>query len=433
MSSKKKGHSARTHAAWSGSATERNWLCPGNIALSLDVVKSPESKAAAWGTAAHEVSEIEIKGATVDTGAKIETERHVFYADNEMLEVSRIYTGYIKARLNEGYSLYAVEKKFDLAQLDLGMEAGGNCDCILYNPNTEDLEVIDLKTGKGKLVEAKDNPQELFYALGALLGMDLDPTPVATITTTIVQPRAQHRDGVIRSSTMKLYELMDWVIDLDAHIRTAANALTMYAAARDNTVAMDTWVDTFLNVGETQCTFCPAAGACPALRRNAMAVSGAWQDDGGTHFKSNQFAQNSVEAVEADLDMLETLEAWIRERRALAHEMAVQGYPFDHHTLVEKIGNRKFVMPDEQVPAAIRAIIPISDEQLYDLKLKSPAGLERSIGKGTVRDFLADLIHRPVTGTDLIRSSQTSRETVPSLVDKYFIEPMETYDHGTGK
>lgn len=433
MPKKKTGHSARTHAQWSGSATERNWLCPGNLALVRDVVVAPESKAAAWGTACHQVSETVLRGGSVESGTRIETERHVFYVDEEMLAVAGVYTAYVNARLNAGYSLYAVEQEFDLAQLSLGMEAGGNCDAILYNPNSEDLEVVDLKTGKGKVVEAVANPQERFYALGALLQMDLDPTPVSTVTTTIVQPRAQHRDGPIRSETMKLYELMDWVIDLDAKIKTAANALKLYAAARDNTVAMDNWVDTYLNPGEVQCTFCPAAGACPALRRNAMAISGAWQDDGGIHFKSNQFTQNSVEAVEADLDMLETLETWIRERRALAHEMAVQGYQFDHHTLVEKIGNRRYMLPDEQMPMAIRAIIPVTDEQLYDLKLKSPAGLERSIGKVVVRDFLADLIHRPVTGTDLIRSSQTSRTTVPSLVDKYFIEPMETYDHGTGK
>jgi hypothetical protein len=365
---------------------------------------------------------------TVDSGARIETERHVFYVDSEMLEVSRVYTDYINARRKAGYSVYAVEENFDLGVLGLGMEAGGTCDCILYNPTTEDLEVVDLKTGKGLVVEVKGNPQERFYAVGALLGMDQDPTPVATVTTTIVQPRAQHRDGIIRSETMPMAALMDWLIDLDAKIRTAAAAIKLYGAARDNTVAMDTWVDTYLHVGEVQCTYCPAAGACPALRRNAMAISGAWRDDSGVHFKSNQFKQNSVEDVEADLDMLETLEGWIRERRALAHEMAVQGYKFDHHTLVEKIGNRAYVVPPEQVPAAIRAIIPISDEQLFDLKVKSPAGLERSIGKATVRDFLSDLIHRPVTGTDLIRSSQTTRETVPSLVDRFFVEPMEISD-----
>jgi hypothetical protein len=428
MTKKPGRHSARAHAAWSASATERNWLCPGNIALTLDAVKLPESKAAAWGTACHEVSETELKGNRVETGAKIDTERHVFYVDNEMLEVSRIYTAYIGSRLNQGYALYAVEQKFDLTSLGLGMDAGGTCDAVLYNPTTEDLEIVDLKTGKGHIVEVIGNPQERFYALGALLQMDQDPTPVQTVTTTIVQPRAQHRDGIIRSETLKLGELMDWVIDLDQKIRTAANAIKMYTAARDNSVAMDQWVETYLNPGETQCTFCDAAGSCPALRRRAMAVSGAWSDDSGIHFKSNQFTQNSVEGVEADLDMLEALESWIRERRALAHEMAVQGYAFDHHTLVEKIGNRKFLLDSVTLVDEIRRRMPISDEQLFDLKVKSPAGLERSVGKSTVANFLGDLIHRPVTGTDLIRSSHTSRETVPSLVDRFFIEPMEISD-----
>jgi hypothetical protein len=199
--SKKGRHSARTHAQWSASSTERNWLCPGNIALAMDVVKPPESKAAAWGTACHEISEKLLGGGSVGTGDRFETERHVFYADNEMLAVAGVYTSYIAARLNEGYHVYALEQKFSLESMGLGMEAGGTCDCILYNPTTEDLEVVDLKTGKGHVVEVKGNPQERFYAVGALLQMDLDPTPVATVTTTIVQPRAQHRDGISRSET----------------------------------------------------------------------------------------------------------------------------------------------------------------------------------------------------------------------------------------
>lgn len=422
-------HKDRSHAQWSASSTERNWLCPGNLALVQDIVSMPESKAAAWGTACHEVSEAELKGKPLEIGAKIETERHVFYVDQEMLDVSAVYTGYIRKRCAEdGYSIYAIEQKFDLGSLGLGMDAGGTCDCILYNPSTEDLEVVDLKTGKGKLVEAIGNPQERFYGVGALLQMDFDPTPVASVTTTIVQPRCQHRDGVIRSETILLAVLMDWLIDLDDKVRTAANALKLYTAARDNTVAMDTWAETYLNVGEVQCTYCPAAGACPALRRNAMAISGAWRDDSGVHFKSNQFRQNTVEDVEADLDMLDTLETWIRERRSLAHEMAAQGMQFDHHVLVEKIGHRKFTLDGVALVDAIRERMPISDQQLFDLKVKSPAGLERSVGKATVATMLDDLIIRPVTGTDLIRSTQTQRTTVPSLVDRFFIEPMEISD-----
>jgi hypothetical protein len=217
---------------------------------------------------------------------------------------------------------------------------------------------------------------------------------------------------------------MDWTIDLDPKVHLAAEAIRTYATARANTVQMDWWVDEFLVPGEIQCHFCPAAGGCPALRKRALEIAGAWQDDSGIHFKSNIFTENSVEAVESDLDMFEHLEGWIRERRALAHEMASQGHSFDHHALVEKVGHRKFDGKNEaDIVAKIRERIPISHEQLYDQKLKSPAGLEKAIGKKAVEHHLADLIIRPVTGTDLIRTSNSSRTAAATVAD--FIEDLE--------
>ena len=428
MAKKLGRHKDRTHAQWSASATERNWLCSGNLALSMDSVRPPESKAAAWGTACHEVAEKLLNGQSVEPGDVFSTERHTFYADLEMLDTAGAYVEYIRHRQTQGYSLYAVEQAFDLAKLgDLGMKCGGTADTVLYNPTTEDVEVVDLKTGKGHLVEVTGNPQARTYAVGVLLGMDLDPTPVRTITSTIVQPRAAHRDGTIRSETIGIIDLLDWTIELAQRIRTAATALKVYADARDSGVKLEAWVNQFLNPGEVQCTFCPAAGSCPALRREALAIAGAWEDDGGVHYKSNQFRENSVEDVERDLDRFEQLEAWIRERKALAHEMATQGHKFDHWHLVEKIGHRKFTLPEEALVVEIRKRMPISSEQLFDQKLKSPAGLERSIGKGAVATFLDDLIERPVTGTDLIRSTHTERQPVASLVDRFFVEPVETY------
>lgn len=424
-----KKHAERTHDQWSASATERNWLCPGNIALAMDTVQMPESRAAAWGTACHQIAERLLKGETVELGDMIETERFVFPVDEEFLNVAGVYVGYIRKRCEQGFDLYAVEQKFDLTSLlDAGgVEAGGTVDAMLYNPNTETLEVVDMKTGKGKYVEAKGNPQERFYALGGLLDMDMDPTPVSTVITTIVQPRYQGGEP-IRSETLDIVELMDWTIDLGEKMRTATAALKLYGDVKESAIRLEAWVDMYLNPGEVQCPFCPAAGSCPALRRNALAIIGAYEDDGGTHFKSNRFEDNTIEGVEADLDMLDQIESWIRERRALAHEMAAQGMKFDHHVLVEKIGNRKFRLKDEELVGEIRKRIAVSDEQLFDTRVKSPAGLERSVGKGTVEFFLGDLIERPITGTDLIRSTHTTRTAAQTLTDFLVDIPVETYD-----
>jgi len=416
-------HKDRKHDEWSASATERNWLCPGNLAISKDLVKPPENKAAAWGTACHEVSEKRLSGTPMDIGDEIETERHVFLVDQEMLDCTRAYTDYVYERMTQGFDLYAIEKKFSLKKLDLPMEAGGSADAVLYSPVEQILEIVDLKTGRGMLVSATGNPQERFYALGVLIELP-HSMPVKQVMTTIVQPRLEHKDGTIRSETIPIGELIDWIIDLDLHIRLTAEAIKTYETARNNKVALDDWVDTYLDPGETQCTFCVAAGGCPALRRNALEIAGAYVDDrGDLRFKSNLFPENSVEGVEADLDMLDHLESWIRERRALAHEMASQGHAFDHHQLVEKIGNRKFTGRNEiEIVTAIRERIPISDDQLFDRKLKSPAGLERAIGKKAVELHLDGLIIRPVTGTDLIRTSTKNRTPAQTVTDLLFPE-----------
>ena len=153
-------HKDRKHAKWSASSTARNWLCAGNLALAEDVVARPESKAAAWGTACHEVSEKMLRKEPVELGDEIETERHIFYVDQEMMDCAWVYVDYIRERLKDGFDLYAVEKEFSLKSLNLPMDISGTADAVLYNINQEVLEIVDLKTGKGNYVDAIGNPQE---------------------------------------------------------------------------------------------------------------------------------------------------------------------------------------------------------------------------------------------------------------------------------
>jgi hypothetical protein len=410
----------KRHAQWSASSTERNWLCPGNLAISEDLPARPSNQAAEWGTACHTVAERLLKkDVPVDIGDEIETERSIFYVDQEMMDCAWVYVDYIRDRLKAGFNLHAVEQNFTLKSLALPMDIGGTADAVLHNPFDKVLEIVDLKTGKGGFVKATGNPQERLYALGVLTSLNLNSVPVQTVMTTIVQPRYAGSEAV-RWDAFHVAELMDWTIDLVPRVTLAAEALKTYATARENSVLLDLWVDDFLVPGETQCTYCPAAGGCPALRKRALEIAG--QD--GVTYKPNTFAQNSVAAVENDLDMFEQLEAWIRERRALAHEMAVQGTKFDHHVLVDKIGHRKFAGVNEaDTVAKIRAVIPLDDDSLFDRKLKSPAGLEKAIGKKAVETHLGDLIIRPVTGTDLIRTTNTSRTAAATVAD--FITELE--------
>ena len=56
------------------------------------------------------------------------------------------------------------EVKVNIA--DYAPESFGRCDCIMFGEDT--LIITDYKHGKGVPVSAKENPQMMLYALGAL-------------------------------------------------------------------------------------------------------------------------------------------------------------------------------------------------------------------------------------------------------------------------
>jgi len=422
----------KTHAEWSGSATERNMACPGSIALAEDLpVGRKSSYAADWGTACHTLCEKALTAGIYEAGGAlgefidVETQPGLaeqFEVDDTMVACADAYLGYIKDRIDAGYEVLGIEVKLDLADV-VGnlMEVGGTADCVLYHREKRILEIVDLKTGTGHIVEVTGNPQARFYATGVLMAF---PVPVDMFRSTIVQPRAPHNDGRIRMEEIDPVEMLDWSTTLLASVRKSIEARKAYIGARLNTVALDDWTSDWLNPGEAQCRFCPAAGMCPALKKLAMKQAEAWYDDKGTlNLKSNALRDNTPEMVERDLFMLDAMEEWIRQRRALAHAMAEAGTKFEQWELVEKVGNRKFVGDtDGDKIAALRAVMPLSDDQLFDRKLKSPAGLERAIGKTMVQTKLAKLIFQPVTGTDLVRIGVKARNRRPvqSTAEKFY-------------
>jgi hypothetical protein len=254
--------------------------------------------------------------------------------------------------------------------------------------------------------------------------MSFKHLPVKTFRSTIVQPRMPHRHGRIRSEVLDVMELFDWSLDMYHAINEAGDAKEAFKAAAGNSVKMDDWVEVYLHPGE-HCEFCRAKGGCPKLRADAMKTAGAESLDGEMKFKSNRLADNAPDVVERDLEMLNAMEEWIAGRRALAHQMAKDGHQFRNWMMVEKLGRRKFdFATPEQAAHAIRSRLPVSDDQLYDRKLKSPAGLEKAIGKKVVADVLSDLIVNPVTGTDLVRKDKAAknRRPVGTTAERFYQE-----------
>jgi hypothetical protein len=407
-------HAARDHATWSASATARNWECPGALALTMDLPEGT-NEAADWGTACHQISEKCLRQ-NVDTVSFIGTtekgKKHEFEVDEEMAETAQTYVDFVREQAALPDAVLHIEQAFSLASLNPPFDAGGTADAVVYVPGEKLLHVIDLKGGKGVVVEAKGNPQLRTYALGAMLANT--GLPINTIRSTIVQPRAGHKDGRIRSEDFHVADLVDWTTELLAAMRKSENALSATPNRSTTRVQDVSWWTTFLNAG-SHCKFCKAAGFCPALEQKALDAAGVWFDDLDQPRISNSPDAMSTEKLAQTLDSLDMIGEWMNAVRAYAHEQAESGVEIPGYQLVDKIGNRAWKAAEPTVIGVLFA----QDINPYTKKLMSPAQAEKALGAQR-KHLLDKLVERPVRGTNLVAVNKTTRSAAKPAVHKHF-------------
>lgn len=418
-------HADRDHATWSASASSRNFKCSGALALTMHLPETT-SEAADWGTCCHQIAERCLRdggGADRFIGTTEKGKKHSFEVDEEMADTAQMYVDYVvKTLASAGYDRGVsnanlwIEQRFSLADLNPPFDAGGTGDAVIYLPAERRLEIVDLKGGRGVVVAAKGNPQLRTYALGAMLankGLN-----VTQVTVTIVQPRASHPDGRIRSETFHVIDLMEWAADMMAAMHRAREAMDSKA-----TMPESAWAATYLSPGDhCRDTFCKAAGTCPALRQSAL-------DAVGVHFSpvddqpgiANAPDSGSPAERAARLDMLDMIEDWIKQVRAHEHRMAEMGQPAPGYGLVEKTGREKWAEgAEDKVKAIVTAAALPEDKWLNPGKLRTPKQVREALKKAKAdASALAGLSETPTGGTNLVRIDQTTR-TVKSSVEQHF-------------
>jgi hypothetical protein len=172
--------------------------------------------------------------------------------DEEFCEHVQIYLDAIREARNQlvGAEHFS-EKKVDLSWIVPGMS--GTADAVSVEPLGVALGV-DLKFGRGVVVEvgekAGDNVQLSIYALG-IIGKG-NPNGIETVKIMIVQPRAYHNDGPVRSIEYDVQELLNWG---EKVLRPAGEKATRPGAV--------------LNAG-SWCRWCDAEAVCPKLRQSNL-------------------------------------------------------------------------------------------------------------------------------------------------------------------
>lgn len=412
-------HADRDHASWSASASARNFACSGALALTINL-PDRTSEAADWGTICHELGEMCLRdGGDADRfiGTTRKGKVHSFEVDEEMAETAQTYIDYVRlvcgSDLHPDGATLLIEQRFDLSSLGTPFDAGGTGDAVIYLPAEKRLEVVDLKGGRGVVVEAKGNPQLRTYALGALVANK--GIAVERVTVTIVQPRAPHPDGRIRSETIDVMDLLDWTYDMLAAMRRSKEAMDAKAD-----LAPAAWAAAYLNPGpHCGSTFCKAAATCPALEQAAMDAVGIWFTPEGAPQIANVPEVTDPDERARRLDMLDMIEDWVKQVRAHEHHLAEGGAPATGYGLVRKVGREKWKDGVEQQVETACDLAGLPRAKFFNPgKLKTPKQVRKELKDKA--ELVSDLSETPTGGTNLVRLDGSIRQEVAAPITSFF-------------
>jgi hypothetical protein len=373
---------------FSASVLERLFVCPGSAVLTADIPRTA-STFSAWGTACHELASIAlVKGDQVYAdrkGSRISADGFDFDVDDEMIEVAKVYTDYVRDVAGPDGTIL-VEQRVSFHRhfaLPDEHEAFGTADALVVRG--DELIVVDLKTGRGVQVEA-DSAQLKAYALGCLEIAD-EVADIERVRLVIVQPRA----GGIKEHDLWVDELRAW-----AHTQAAPAARRVLAAVADFSIG-------HLSPGEKQCKFCAAKPTCPALRDAVADTVMGHQPASPDEFELASVGaadeHTPADWIAAALRKVDLIEDWCKALREEAHKRLAEGQDLPGWKLVAgKRGARAWTDP-KAAEELLRKQFRLTIEQAYDLKLISPTSAEKLAKAGDLGpkqwSKVQELIHQP--------------------------------------
>ena len=364
-------HSKRAHALLSASGAHR-WLhCTPSAKLEEAEGERQSSAYAQEGTLAHELSELYIKHDILNEvdDAKFE-ECFSAIASNElfsdeMLDAIPMYVDYCndeyaEAKTKDSNAIMKIEQKLDLSEYV--PESFGTADCVIVCDNT--IEIIDLKYGRGVPVYAEYNIQLMLYGLGVLRNYDT-LYDVNNLKLTIVQPR--------------LNNISTWEISVDDLVKYANETIKPAADLA------------FKGLGDPKagpwCKFCAVKNKCRELYNENLKIA------------KYEFAEPEFLTDDEIADVLKRERLfieWINSIKKYAEEKAINDRKvWPGFKLVEGTTKRKWSNEDDVANKIFTKFPEISEDQIYDMKLKGITHIEKLIGKKKVAEVLNDVIIKP--------------------------------------
>lgn len=360
------------HARFSPSSGKRYLSCPLSLKLE-EQFADEQSPYAAEGTAGHEMAEYLIK-----KHLKKRTKRPVsdYYTD-ELMEAVDDYVAYGVSQIEEAKRdcpdpYIGVELKVDLSSRVEG--CFGTADLVVVD--SRKIHIIDLKLGKGVMVEAEENVQLMIYGLG-VLDMLSFLYEIETVELTIVQPRLQH----LSTWEISAEALLKWGSEVfEAGAKKALAGEGEYAAG-------------------DHCRFCKARFTCRERANEYLRLA---------QMEFREAPLLSEEEIAEVLIKADALKKWAEEIYAYAQNEAVANHKkWPGFKLVLGRSNRRYTDEEDVVNAAKAA----GYTDIFKSTLIGITEMEKLMGKKKFAEILGSYVYKPEGKVTLVPESD-KREAV---------------------
>lgn len=360
-----KNHAEREHAVLSASGAHRWLQCTPSARLE-EQFPDTTSEAAAEGTIAHELAEAKLRHALFPK----EFNKRALNARIKELQANPLWNDEMQGYTDDYVDLIQkltlmfkvrpsvrIEYRFSLeAYIPDGF---GTADCVVCQGDS--LYIIDFKYGKGKMVNAKNNPQLMLYALGVYESYRL-LYDFRHIYLWIVQPRLDHVDDVELTP--------EELLAFGEHVKERAKLA--YAGEGE------------FVPGEEQCLFCRAKAQCRA--RAEQSVQLAFSADLG---KLPPLI--SDEMVGQYLKQGEQVAAWLSDLKEYALSACLAGKEIAGYKAVEGRRTRNWSDMDAAFQKLLRSGMT-EEAMLYERKPLTLAQVEKLIGKKDFADAVGEYV-----------------------------------------
>lgn len=381
-----------TQHAKLGASNAHRWLnCAGSVALEATLPETPAGHAADEGTAAHELAELCLKALDPNADAYLGTT-----LPESAWSVSKDMAKAVNVFLAEAHRIIALDTAAEFyveerVHLDkIAADMFGTADCLVYLPSRSEVHVVDYKHGIGHFVDATNNPQLAYYALGA--AWRFHNRTVNSVVVTIVQPRGMGASP-IRSVTYSRSDLFEWRQTFEDG---RAAALTPDAP----------------RVPGEWCKWCRGVrGGCPEVSAKVADVAAAGFD---------AVPKASLAELGRRLAEVPVLKAYIKQLEEHATAEASAGRVPVGYKMVEGRGAREWVTGDDEIGTVALLTKHFPRGPFWKPQtVRTVADFEKEVGKAVFKKVAGELV-RTVPGKPTLASlADTRKAATDSAADGF--------------